>query len=252
MNSQSISIITPTIGKNLLIIKRCIESVKKQDYDGKINHFIIGDHLDSAISNKIRSLCIDYEVNYHNDTRPLDTSYEPARTGRLRNLGVNLCQDSYIGHLDDDNTFKFNHISSLMEVLLDDIVDIAYSWRIMRNADGSKFPVFYYPWVIEKRKNVSKEVLLLLEKEGIFKEGSPIIKDLVPTSHGDLFHIDSSEWIMKREVFDRVKFLEIATPREMIYQYTEDYLFCRDAYNAGFIFRCSNKITLNYYRGGYH
>ncbi|MEQ9207269.1 MAG: glycosyltransferase family A protein [Phycisphaerales bacterium] len=248
--APDIAVITPTTGRREQV-ERCIHSVSLQDYSGTVHQLVIGDHLDSDTAREVDTMCSRSGAEFRNDLRPLNTGYAPARTGRLRNLGVRLSTAPLIAHLDDDNTLEPQHLSSLAHLLKDPAVDIAHSWRRMLQPDGRPVHLQRYPWVIAHRDEIAKEVFDSLVAQGIFERGGAVIRDRVPDADGDLYHIDSSEWMMRRSVFDAVSFLENATPRQMIYQYTEDYLFCRDAVRAGLIFACSEKITLNYYLGGY-
>ena len=248
---NKVVVITPTVGRTECLLRN-IYSVKNQDFRGGITQIVVGDHLDSESAEKLQAMCNKEKVSFLNDLRPSDTAYPPARTGRIRNLGISSSIESFVTFLDDDNTIDEKHIFSLVSVLEGSEVEIAYSWRRMLKRDGTPCRLRRYPWVIPSNERISKEVFKKLEDEGIFEENSSIIRDRVPARDGDLFHIDSSEWMMKRSVFDSVRFIETATPRQMIYQNTEDYLFCKAAFEAGMRFKCTEQVTLNYYVGGYH
>jgi hypothetical protein len=250
MAEPAVAVVTPTVGR-MAELERCLRSVAGQDYAGPVRHVVVGDHLDAETAEAACALCRRFLARFHNDLRPLDTAYPPARAGRVRNLGTRLDDAPWVAHLDEDNAFDPDHLSSLAALLARPDVDIAYGWRRMLKTDGEPLRLRRYPWVIAHREAVAKEVFDLLVAEGMFEVGGCVIRDRVPDAHGDLFHVDSSEWMMKRHVFDAVSFLERATPREMIYQYSEDYLFCRDAARHGFRFACSERVTLSYYLGGY-
>lgn len=248
---ETIAVITPTIGR-LPQLNRCLASVARQQYRGRVEHWVIGDHLEPAVAAAAIHACGQFGARFVNDERPIQTRYQPVRAGRLRNLGVELSEAPLVAHLDDDNTFEPEHLKTLAELLVaHPCVDIAYSWRRMLREDGQEAPLRSYPWVIGHRPEIAREVFLLLVEEGFFEDGSPVIRDRIPDVHGDLCHIDSSEWMMRRRVFEQVHFREHVTPREMIYQLSEDYLFCREAWEAGVRFECSERVTLNYYLGGY-
>ncbi|MBB4952317.1 hypothetical protein HNO93_000359 [Agrobacterium vitis] len=233
-------------------LERCLNSVSQQTYQGSIEHWVVGDHLPPDIEADVANLCRRYGARFRNDLRPIETAYQPVRTGRLRNLGVAESVAPLVAHLDDDNTFDADHIASLAELLsAKPALDIAFSWRRMLDEHDRPIPLYSYPWVISHRPVIAREVFDLLAAEGFFEAGSAIIRDRIPDAAGDLNHIDSSEWMMRRHVFERVRFCETATPREMIYQFSEDYLFCRDAQAAGFQFGCTEHVSLNYYLGGY-
>ncbi|MCB1054946.1 MAG: glycosyltransferase family 2 protein [Acidobacteria bacterium] len=246
-----IVVITPTIGR-AEELERCLASVSGQDYGGPYEHLVVGDHLDVATAERTQRLCRRFEARFVDDQRPVDTAYQPARIGRLRNLGIDSSRQPLIAHLDDDNTFEPEHLSSLAGLLTDDAsLDVAYGWRRVLDRSGRPVPLERYPWVLGHRPEIAREVFEMLAEEGFFEDGSPVIRDRIPDAHGDLFHVDSSEWLMHRRVVEAVRFRERYTPREMIYQYTDDYLFCRDAWRAGMSFGASGRVTLNYYLGGY-
>lgn len=249
-----ISVVTPTVGR-LNELERCLVSVSKQDTTEPIEHIVVGDNVKQELFNEIVVLCEKYNAFPHNYSTAKDlpsTSYEPVRTGRVRNFGISVAKGEFIGHLDEDNSFEHNHLSSLVKILKKSPqIDIAYSWRNTLDKSGNKLVLKAYPWVISGREKLANEVFELLVQEGLFIEGKSIICDKIPTSHGDLFHIDSSEWVMNKNVFEIVKFRESATPREMIYQFSEDYMFCKEAFEKGITFKSSQKATLNYYFCGY-
>ncbi|TDR73900.1 glycosyltransferase family A protein [Paludibacterium purpuratum] len=248
---ESVAVITPTVGR-LPLLQRCLASVSAQQYQGEIEHVVVGDHLPPAIAASTDEICRQFGARFVNDNRPIQTRYQPVRTGRLRNLGIELSQAPLVAHLDDDNTFEPEHVSTLTALLqAHPESDIAYCWRRMRHQDGREAPLSSYPWVLNHRPEIAREVFLMLAEEGFFTDGSAVIRDRIPDAHGDLCHIDSSEWLMRRSVFDRVRFREQVTPREMIYQFSEDYLFCREAWEMGIRFECSERVTLNYFLGGY-
>jgi hypothetical protein len=247
----AVAVITPTIGR-LPQLERCLDSVARQAGGAAITHLVVGDHLPPEVARATDALCRGFMARFFNDLQSVSTLYQPVRAGRLRNLGIDRTDAPLVAHLDDDNSFEPDHLESLAALLAaDPSLDIAHSWRRVRDAAGRPVPLYSYPWVIGHRPAIAREVFDRLAEEEFFEAGDSVIRDRIPDAHGDLCHIDSSEWMMRRRVFDRVRFRESATPREMIYQYSEDYLFCRDAWEAGMRFGCSERVTLNYYLGGY-
>lgn len=246
-----IAVITPTTGR-FEVLRRCIASVKAQDTAYPVRHVIIGDSLGDTQRRTALALCEELRVTFINDERPRKTVYGPARASMARNLGIDATTERYVAHLDDDNTIDPGHLSSLAEFLdRDDDIDVAHSFRRMLGERGEPCRLQRYPWVIYGRPGVAREVFDRLVEAGLFAYGSEIIRDRMDGVPPDLCHVDSSELMMRRRVFDRVRFQETYTAREMIYQYSEDYLFCRAAQEAGLRFGCTEKVTLNYYLGGY-
>jgi glycosyltransferase involved in cell wall biosynthesis len=247
-----VAVITPTTGK-LDLLERCLRSVRSQNLAGEAQHLVVGDGLDPAAAEAVGALCASLGARFVNDARPRRTRYGPARASLARNLGWVLSAAPYVAHLDEDNTIEPDHLSSLSDLLdRDPGVQIAHSWRRILDEDGRPCGLRRYPWVIYDREVLAKEVFRRLAEEGVFTEGSEIIRDRMDAISPDLCHVDSSELMMRREVFDVARFQEEYSAREMIYQYTEDFLFCRAAQAAGLRFACTGRVTLNYFLGGYH
>jgi glycosyltransferase involved in cell wall biosynthesis len=245
-----IVVITPTIGRPQL--ERCIASVKAQDTASAVRHLIVGDALDTATSAAVARRCRELGAEFVNDARPRATCYPPARASMTRSFGVASSSEPFVAHLDDDNAFSPGHLSALEEVLdRNPHVDIAHSWRRMLDEEGRPCRLRRYPWAIHHRAALAEEVFDRLAAAGIFQRDSEIVRDRMDAIEPDLCHIDTSEWMMRREVFSKVRFQEAYSAREVIYQYTDDFLFCRAARDAGLVFGCSEKATLDYYIGGY-
>lgn len=247
-----ISVITPTTGR-LDLLARCIRSVRAQDIAPEVSHLVVGDGLPPETGRAAAELCRQLGAVFLDDDRPRSTGYGPARASMARNLGWERSTTPYVAHLDEDNTLEPDHLSSLVGLLDGDpAIGIAHSWRRILDEDGRPCRLRRYPWVIYQRDALAHEVFQRLVEEGVCAEGSEVIRDRMDSISPDLCHVDSSELAMRRELLPVVRFQERYSAREMIYQYTEDFLFCRAAQAAGIGFACSGRVTLNYYLGGYH
>ena len=250
---HDVVVITPTLGRSTRM-KECIESVLAQDFTGTVCHYLVGDHLSPPHCSELGELCESYgpAVRFLNYEEQPIANYVPERCARVRNHGIAQTDSKYVAQIDDDNTFDPPHLVSLVAILeAEPDVGIAFSWRRVLREDGSPCRLRRYPWVITEQTTLAKEVFRAMEAMGIFKEGSCIIRDPEPGKDDDLFHVDSSEWVIRRNVFERVQYAAHVSARDKIYGNMDDYLFCRDAYRAGVRFKCSRQVTLNYYLGGH-
>ena len=127
---------------------------------------------------------------------------------------------------------------------------VAYSWRRCLTEDGRECTLRRYPWVIFGKPALAREVFIELAHLGVFEDGSSIIRDRMHDIPRDLCHIDTSEMMIRRAVLAKVPLREVYTARDRIYQLSEDFMFCRDAQDAGVVFAGSERVTLNYYLGG--
>ncbi|MCL1127227.1 glycosyltransferase family A protein [Shewanella surugensis] len=253
MKNKQITVITPTTG-NIHELENCIESVQAQTVVADVEHLIVGDHLDEHKTKKLCDAVSVYgdAVRFINFDDLPEATYIPERIALVRNFGIRNSHSDFVAHLDDDNTFDPEHLTSLLNILDNNMdIDIAFSWRRVLKQDGTACCLQRYPWVISNDEVLSLEVFEDMEKRGIFKKGSSIIRDPEPGNDELLYHIDSSEWMVRRAVYEIVRYVENITPREKIYGNTDDYLFCRNAYQAGYKFKCSQQVTLNYYLTGY-
>jgi len=177
--------------------------------------------------------------------------YLPARIARLRNYGVALATGRYIAHLDDDNWWSETHLADLC-VLLDEQPQLgfAYCWRTLVDSRGAKVALYTYPWSTRFENRAS--VFAAFVQYGMAVPGQPFLRDAVIAGAGDeIFHVDTSELCLRREVQSTFCFREQFTLRQMIEGYGEDRALCEDLYRGGVRWACSEHYTLFYRLGGY-
>lgn len=261
-NNQTVSIITITRNREKELV-RCINSVKQQDYTGRIEHVIIGDNSEplQRLEERIRAINSDVVI-HHLDLRRHRSEfvqcYIPSRTGFLRNYGIRLATGDLICQLDDDNIYDREHISSLVETIESEPdIDIAYSWRRLVYEDGISYIKEEYPWTPEARLACSKSSLSgyvyeELVKAGIRIPGTNIVRDAVLDPDGEpVCTVDTSEFMARRRVHRKVLFTVVFPWRQMVGDYSDDYAFIKKCHEAGFKFKCSEKVTLTYTIGGF-
>lgn len=258
-----ISVITVTrIKGRESSLLRCVSSVALQDYSGEVEYILVIDEekLDSHFGGKLYAhnprLRV-VEVNTSRYTADFQPFYSVSRIGFLRNIGIEHCNGTYIGYLDDDNAFCANHLSSLAALLESNSeTDIAYSWRYLFWADGSPFVQDRYPWtpnarLAHSKERLSEHIYNELVAAGIRIAGRNLQRDTVLTIGGEpVYTVDTSEMLVRANVHESHKWVTRFTWREMVSDYSDDYAFVKNCHESGVLFACSGQATLEYYFGG--
>jgi glycosyltransferase involved in cell wall biosynthesis len=176
--------------------------------------------------------------------------YLPARIARLRNFGLEQTAGRYIAHLDDDNWWCENHLEKLSR-LLDERPEIgfAHSWRTIVNEGGQPHPLETYPW--STRFGNHDAIFAKFMEYGIAEKGQPYLRDTMLVSDDEIFHVDTSEFFVRREIHDACRFRERFTLRQMMEGQGEDRSLCEDLYRAEIKSACTEDYTLFYRLGGY-
>jgi glycosyltransferase involved in cell wall biosynthesis len=258
---KSVAIVTITRSREDELL-RCIESVSKQTYKGAMEHLIIGD--ESEILRRLEPRILDsfphvriMHVQTSECAHEYKEVYYPSRIGYLRNLGLAASDAEVFCHLDDDNTYDSDHVSSLATIMLSEPeIGIAYSWRRMQFSDGSPYLFDSYPWTPQARLAVgkpelSKYIFDELVLGGVFTPGEPVVRDTLVDRRGfRVYTVDTNELMVRREVHDEFKFVVDFEWREMVGDYSDDYAFVRLCHEAGIRFKSTERATVNYTIGG--
>jgi glycosyltransferase involved in cell wall biosynthesis len=243
-----VSVITPSYKRTDLLL-RAVNSVKNQDYPN-IEHIIVGDNHPTLSTLREQIMDSNPMARVENLDTPEEIIYPAHRTSIARNHGISIAKGYYIAHLDDDNQIEPNHISSLVATLERDGADASHCWRKLFTAGGNPFIVKTYPWVINP--DLAEYIFGEFIKAGICIPMTNEFRDQMVTPQGDpILHVDSSEWLIKREVHQRIKFPVRYCLRQMIQHQTEDFLLATAFYQNGIKVVCSEKASLLYYLGGY-
>jgi glycosyltransferase involved in cell wall biosynthesis len=256
----TITVITATRDRSTL--ERCVRSVAEQDYPGVIEHLLLLDDIDLSEQQAARLRSEGRGIRICR----LDTShygeeyewfYSVSRIGWMRNRGIEACQSDYIAYLDDDNTLEPHHLSSLAHLLeKDPDIGIAYSWRRLWYADGSPYCEAAYPWTPYARlaldvSALSHAIYSHLVKVGIRIPDDNLQRDAVLASDGTpVFTVDTSEMMVRRSVHETQRWVTHFAWREMVGDYSDDYAFVKNCFEAGVRFACSRLATLNYFLSG--
>jgi hypothetical protein len=156
-----VTVVTATTGKAELA--RCIESVRSQDYRGAIQHIVVvdGERFAPAVRAVVAALepaaappppyasCPEapHVKNSPCGAAPggpegsgvgprwLDVVYLPFNMhgdgGRVYAAGPNFARGAYVSNLDEDNYYAPEHIGSLVDLLVEQELDWAYSLRTL-------------------------------------------------------------------------------------------------------------------------
>lgn len=237
-------------------LRRAIASVAAQE-DVDVEHVLVGDECAHLGDPRARAELAEAfpQLVVRNVPRPrhgaAETQYLPSRLSQLRNLGVALSSAPYVAQLDDDNAFDPDHLGSLV-ALLDERpeAEVAYSWRRLLDQDGRAFiPAGVDPWEPNERRRASSYRRLC--RFGILTPGSSIVRDALERDGRLIARVDTSEYLVRRELHRRVPWpLEFSPTRQRL-GFTEDVAFSHALVKARVVTVCSERATLRYFMGGY-
>lgn len=117
-----VSVITPTWQRPELLNKRCRPSVAHQTYDGPVEHIVVSDGPDSTVE-----ICLPEHIP------------EVNRGVSARNYGISLAAGDVIAYLDDDNSWRPDHLERLVAAL--DGADFAYTRALCLREDGLRWTI---------------------------------------------------------------------------------------------------------------
>jgi len=127
-----VSVVTPTWSRHGLLLRRCIPSVRAQEYGGVIEHVIVSDGPDEFLAGHPGVTCLPA----HRD--------EPNRGVRARAHGTGRASQELIAYLDDDNAWRRRHLDLLVSALLASGADFAYS-RALCHGGGFRWEIGQAP-----------------------------------------------------------------------------------------------------------
>lgn len=125
-NIPSVTIITPTVGTKDLQLN--LDSVVKQDYTGEIQHLVVFDGTSRRLYYEPSHF--DFNSDRHTVIQlPFNTGSNGFNGHRIYGAFTFLAQSDWLIFLDEDNTLEPNHVSSLVELVLEKDLKWAYSLR---------------------------------------------------------------------------------------------------------------------------
>ncbi|MBT9153133.1 MAG: hypothetical protein DDT35_01361 [Firmicutes bacterium] len=230
-----------------------MRSVVGQDFAGCIEHIVIGDDCPSLADNLEQIRGVNPTIIVQNIRRSPGGEYLPARLARLRNYGVDLASGRYIAHLDDDNEFSPDHLSSLVAKLEADKLDVVHSYRRLRHSDGTPYREPSFPWGSSPQE--AHEIYQRFVEAGILVPGSDVMGDRM---FGALFPefrvcgtVDTGEWLIPTALHQRLRFPTEFSHTERKHGLMEDNKLLAQFAAAQLKIGTTALPTLIYYLGGY-
>ena len=132
MTGPLVSVITPTWQRHDLLLSRCIPSVAAQDYP-HVEHVVVSDGPDDELE---QILYADHPDVVFRQLATHDPQFRWGHRARLH--GIEAASGDVIAWLDDDNSYRPQHLSRLVPML--ETADFAYSVVLFHNHGGS-YPV---------------------------------------------------------------------------------------------------------------
>jgi glycosyltransferase involved in cell wall biosynthesis len=106
-----VSVITPTWQRHDLLLDRCIPSVQAQTWPD-VEHVVVSDGPDPTLRDRLTGVDVVYvELAEHPDD---DCNYGAYS----RNHGLTIAAGDLVAYLDDDNSFRPQHVQRLAEALI--------------------------------------------------------------------------------------------------------------------------------------
>jgi glycosyltransferase involved in cell wall biosynthesis len=136
--SPLVSVITPTWQRGDLLLNRCIPSVLAQDHPA-VEHVIVSDGYEPDLYPAMLERYGD-EIAVGRIRYDELAEHKGARWGhwcRLR--GIEIARGPYLAWLDDDNSFRPDHVSRLA-ALLDGGAGFAYS-QVLFHSPGANYVI---------------------------------------------------------------------------------------------------------------
>jgi glycosyltransferase involved in cell wall biosynthesis len=254
---DKISLITVTYDRESLLL-RCMESVAQQDYDGPMEHVIVGDGSAYLKLQESR-----FKAYYRDRSREIDVivlhrgrdteRYLWERIASHQNAAVAASSGDCIVILDDDNTIACNHISSLWTKLAEGY-DAVHSWRYVFYQDGRPCPMHSYPWATDDplRERIMFKTFC---DAGVYVPGQNIIRDTLDLPFKGRIEcgaVDSGEWMFRKHLFTtgKLQFKDDYPFEGIMYGYFDDYLLNKRIIELDLKVGCTDMPTLNYYLSG--
>ena len=246
---DSVTVVTITRHRPPLL-RRCMESVRNQDFRGTLRHLIVVDDCPQTLNWLSESLPQNSNLRYLLAPRTPEEHSGPPRLAKLRNYAHKLVDATWTALLDDDNEWESHHVSSLLGCAIEAGCDVVHSHRQLFRADGTPFLEQRMPWCRDPRQAETRYWELV--ERGVLEVGSNIMKDRVdPNSDKSGIRIaDTSEWLVKTAVLRGIRIPEEFTYQDWLDNLAEDDRLL-EALGDGRRIACTRLPTLKYYLGGY-
>ena len=224
------------------LLKRAIESVKKQSYP-HVKHFIIIDDCQETQRMLETEYDADRAVFWKYFPRNVDDKSGPNRLAFLRNSAIQEIQSDYFSFLDDDNEFLSEHLEKLLYFAISEHCDAVHSYRQILYCDGKPYLETKSPWGRTEAQRLEKYKELV--NNGVAVPGSNIWRDKAGVT------IDTNVWLLKTELMKKLHIPTDYTFSDWNNIVPEDAKMMKMLLDEG-IRICTNGLaTVKYYLGGY-
>jgi len=237
-----VTVITLTRHRPDLVV-RAMRSVAAQRTNESVRHLVLIDDC-PATREALADGSTGADIRYL-PREPGEVS-GPARSSRLRNLGVRLSTDRWIAFLDDDNEWTADHLDSLLACARTTGARAVHSHIRLLNRDGSAYLEPRWPWARDEAE--AREIYQDYVRKGLLVPGSNVVGDR-PGFHDE--PPDTSSWLLERELLAEVPFAEEFSPADAESRIGEDDKLFFALRERGEPIACSRRPTLRYYLGGY-
>jgi glycosyltransferase involved in cell wall biosynthesis len=168
----------------------------------------------------------------------------------VRNQGIALASGDFVAHLDDDNLFEDNHISTLLQAFTrQPQAVLAFSYRQLLINGKTPFNHPYHPWSSDLEE--ATRVYETYERMGIYRRDSHLMRDRITFHEERNCTLDTNELLVRREIHHLFPFVENFSASMREAELGEDDIFCEQVYRAGLRIVASGEFTLKFTVGGH-
>ena len=173
-----------------------------------------------------------------------DTS---ERLARIRNWAVGECAAELVGFLDDDNVALPDHIGLLVSALERSGADAAHSARRILGPEGVPWYGDRFPWSAGDDEPGAENWWA----RRVLHPGSDLLSDRAVLPDGSLGMVDTSCWLLRRELLRRIPFPDRRSAVDAAALRTEDDLLLERLVADGAAIVSTTTPTVLYRLGGY-
>jgi hypothetical protein len=153
-----------------------------------------------------------------------------------------------VAFLDDDNSWRSNHLSSLFRTSERSGGSVVHSWRNLYWPDGRPFTEHFFPWLRYYDESVREYQRCL--SLGFFSEGSNVARDRIDNTPDGIQIVDAGEWLLPTDLALEIGFAEKLGFYEWRWNEPEDVKFLKEIIRRQVPVASTHEATLNYFLGG--
>lgn len=242
----SITVITLTRGRPQAL-RRAIESVDRQTTAATVDHLLIVDDC-SETAQVLDAGVWPSRVRWRLASRAPGERSGTPRISRLRNGAVRSVDTEWIAFLDDDNSWRSDHLQSLLDTSEEGGFDAVHCHRDLRNEDGSPYLEPRFPWAMSATE--AAQLYDVAVATGVMRSGSSELRTTATAASPDFRFVDMGEWLVRRRLLLEMPLNEQFSEAQLADGVGEDDLWLEALVTAGVPIGCSGEATLRYRLGG--